>query len=183
MKLMNPATQSFVIPDIVISHFHLKEGDVVSDFGAGSGFFLQALSARVGSGKVYACEIQKALVEKVSEQVRSQHLLNVYPLWCDLEEPGGVPIKDGALDVGILANTLFQLEDKQTACAETYRMIRLGGRLMVIDWTDSYGGLGPAPDHVCSEAEAKNLFENHGFVLEQTYPAGAHHYGLAFRKV
>ena len=181
---MDPVTASnFVIPEVVTSHFHLKDGDVVADFGAGSGYFLRALSLRVGNGKVYACEIQKNLIEKISEQVLSQHLSNIYPLWCDLEEADGVPIKSDTLDVGILVNTLFQLEDKQAASREMYRMIRTGGRLMVIDWTDSYGGLGPSAEHVCDETSAKNLFESHGFVLEHTYPAGAHHYGLAFRKV
>lgn len=181
---MDPVTASnFVIPEVVTSHFHLKDGDTIADFGAGSGYFLRALSLRVASGKVYACEIQKSLIEKISEQARSQHLSNIYPLWCDLEESGGVPIKDVSLDVGILVNTLFQLEDKQAACAEMYRVIRTGGRLMIIDWTDSYGGMGPAPDHVCTESAAKHIFESCGFVLEHTYPAGEHHYGLAFRKV
>jgi ubiquinone/menaquinone biosynthesis C-methylase UbiE len=176
-------SESFVIPEIVTSHFHLKDGDIIADFGAGSGYFLRALSLRVGSGRVYACEIQKSLVEKVGDVIRSQHLTNVYPLWCDLEEVGGVPIKEATLDVGILVNTLFQLEDKEAACAEMNRLIRPGGRLMVIDWTDSFNGLGPSADHVYEERFAINLFESNGFVLEQTYPAGAHHYGLAFRKV
>ncbi|MEK7462710.1 MAG: methyltransferase domain-containing protein [Patescibacteria group bacterium] len=181
---MDPkTTTNFVIPEVVSSHFHLKDGDVMADFGAGSGYFLRALSLRVGSGKVYACEIQKNLVEKVSDQVRAQGLSNVYPLWCDLEERGGVPIKDNALDVGLLVNTLFQLEDKTAVCAEIYRLLRPGGRLIVIDWTDSHGGLGPAPEHVCDENSAKHLFESASFVLEQAFPAGAHHYGLAFRKI
>lgn len=181
---MDPVTASnFVIPEVVTSHFHLKDGDTIADFGAGSGYFLRALSLRVGSGKVYACEIQKPLVEKISEQARSQHLSNIYPLWCDLEESGGVPIKDETLDVGILVNTLFQIEDKHAACSEMHRLLRQGGRLMVIDWTDSHGGMGPSPDHVCDESTAKHLFETCGFVLENVYPAGEHHYGLAFRKV
>ena len=181
---MDPETASnFVIPEVVTSHFHLKEGDSVADFGAGGGHFLKSLSLRVKTGRVYACEIQKALIEKISEQARTHHLTNIYPLWCDLEERGGVPLQDGVLDVGILVNTLFQIEDKAAACGEIYRLIRPGGRLMVIDWTDSYGGLGPHRDHVYDEASAKLLLESHGFVLEHTYPAGAHHYGLALRKV
>ncbi len=181
---MDPISASnFVIPEVVASHFHLKEGDVIADFGAGGGNFLRALSTRVGDGRVYACEIQKCLVEKISQEVRSQHLHNVYPLWCDLEEPKGVPLKDGELDVGILINTLFQIEDKNAVASEIKRLIRTGGRLMVIDWTDSYGGLGPHATHIFSETNTKSLFETNGFVLEQTYPAGAHHYGLAFRKV
>ena len=180
---MSPDTSSFMVPDAVVSHFHIKDGDVVADFGTGSGHFLKALAIRVGVGKVYACEIQKALVEKISDQVRATGLHNVFPLWCDLEEPDGLKIKSGDLDVGILVNTLFQLEDKATAVKEMGRTIRSGGRLMLIDWTDSFGGLGPQQDQVIVAKEATALCESLGFVLEQDFPAGGHHYGLAFRKL
>jgi ubiquinone/menaquinone biosynthesis C-methylase UbiE len=181
---MNTETESsFVSPEVVISHFHIKEGDVVADFGAGSGHFLTELSRRVGNGRVYACEIQKALVEKVSEQAHRLGLRNIHPLWCDLEEPNGIKIQDGAVDVGLLANTLFQIEDKDTAVIEIGRTIHVGGRLVVIDWTDSFNGMGPAPYHVMTDKDTTDLLEGNGFVLEQTFPAGSHHYGLVFRKV
>lgn len=178
------SASTFVVPDIVVSHFHLKPGDMVADFGAGSGFFLKSFSTRVGhEGKVYACEIQKKLVEKVSDQVRLLGLGNVYPLWCDLEEPNGIKIKDETLDVGILINTLFQIEDKETGIKEMARTIRSGGRLIVIDWTDSAQGMGPVPEHVVTAHDTAVLCENNGFVLEKEFSAGSHHYGLAFRKV
>jgi ubiquinone/menaquinone biosynthesis C-methylase UbiE len=172
-----------MVPDAVVSHFHIKDGDTVADFGTGSGHFLKALATRVGVGKVYACEIQKALVEKISDQVRASGLHNVFPLWCDLEEPDGLKIKSDAVDVGILVNTLFQLEDKTTAIKEMARTIHTGGRLMIIDWTDSFKGLGPAPDQVMVATDATALCESLGFVLEKDFPAGGHHYGLAFRKL
>lgn len=173
----------FVSPEIVVSHFHVREGDTVADFGAGSGYFLAALSKRVGNGSVYACEIQKGLVEKVGEMAHRLNLRNIHPLWCDLEEVNGIKIKDGALDIGILANTLFQLEDKVAALQEMGRTIREGGKMIIMDWTDSFNGMGPAPHHVLTEAQATTLLEAHGYVLEQTFPAGSHHYGLVFRKV
>jgi ubiquinone/menaquinone biosynthesis C-methylase UbiE len=180
---MSPDTSSFLVPDVVVSHFHIKEGDVVADFGTGSGHYLKALSMRVGSGKVYACEIQKALVEKISTYVHAQQLLNIYPLWCDLEEPNDLKIVTDSVDVGVLVNTLFQIEHKETAIKEMSRTIHLGGRLIIIDWTDSFGGLGPAPDHVITAPTTTALCESLGFVLEQEFPAGGHHYGLVFRKV
>ncbi len=177
-------TSTFVVPDIVVSHFHLKPGDTIADFGAGSGFFLKSFSSRVGhEGKVYACEIQKSLVEKISDQVRTLGLANVYPIWCDLEEVNGIKIKDETLDVGILVNTLFQIEDKEIGIKEMARTIRSGGRLVIIDWTDSAGGMGPAADHFITAHDAAVLCEANGFVLENEFPAGSHHYGLAFRKV
>lgn len=180
---MSPDTSSFLVPDIVVSHFHIKDGDVVADFGSGSGHFLRALSLRAGTGKVYACEIQKSLVEKIGTLAHAEQLTNIFPLWCDLEEPNGLKIASDSVDVGVLVNTLFQVEDKETAIKEMSRTIHVGGRLIVIDWTDSFGGLGPHTDHVITLDAATALCESLGFVLEQNFPAGGHHYGLVFRKV
>ncbi len=179
-----PMGGRFVIPDNAVSHFHLLEGDKVADFGAGSGFFLSVLSKAVASsGLVYACEIQKQLVDRLGNLAREQGLGNVHPLWCDIEEAGGIKIETDELDVAVLANALFMMEDKQTAIKEMGRTLRTGGKFFVIDWTESFGGLGPTPDHVIVAADATALFESNGFVLEREFPTGDHHYGLAFRKV
>jgi len=174
----------FVIPDVVVTHFHLREGDTVADYGAGSGFFLNALHKGVGqSGRVYACEIQKKLVDKLGEQARLAGLGTVHPLWCDLEEMNGIKIANGELDVAVLVNTLFLIEDKETSVKEMGRTLRRGGKFFVVDWTESFSGMGPQPENVIVAEEAKALFEANGFIFERDYPAGAHHYGLAFRKV
>lgn len=182
---MNPqALGRFVIPDIVATHFHLREGDVVADYGAGSGFFLKVLSNGVGStGKVFACEIQKPLVEKLGDFIRVSNLSNVTPLWCDLEEPAGIKIKSGVVDVAILVNTLFQIEDKTVALSEMRRTLRQGGVLHVIDWTESFGGLGPQPGSVVSKNTTVELAESTGFIFEREYDSGDHHYGVAFRAI
>lgn len=173
----------FVDPQVVTSHFHLREGDVVADFGAGSGFYMKPLSSAVGSsGIVYLCEIQKNLVDMLGSKARAEHILNARPLWCDFEKPRGVRLTDGVLDAGLLSNVLFQIQDKHTALAEVARVLRKGAKLFLIDWTDSFGGLGPAPKDVYIESEARKLVVEAGFQVESTFPAGDHHYGLMCRK-
>ncbi len=173
----------FVVPEVVVTHFHLRSGDAVGDFGAGKGSFARVLSRAVGpEGRVYACEIQKNLVEAIADTVRQERLGNVEALWCDIESIGGTKIKDGALDAAILVNTLFQMEDKDTGVEEVKRTLRSGGKLFVIDWSESWGGLGPHPNDVLYEDDAKALVETHGLVFERSFDAGDHHYGLAFRK-
>ena len=171
-------------PDLVTSHFHLKVGDRVADFGAGSGFFIKPLSEAVGAeGKVYACDIQKSLVEKIGDYARLTGLGNVHPLWCDLEEVNGIKLPNMSLDAGLLSNVLFQFEDKVTAITEIRRVLRPHGLVFVIDWTESFGGMGPQAAQVIDKAEAAALFETEQFILEREFPAGDHHYGLAFRKI
>lgn len=174
----------FVVPEVVSTHFHLKEGDKVADFGAGSGFYLKVLSEAVGqSGKVYACEIQKQLVEKLGDFARLNGLANILPLWCDLEEARGIKVADNTLDAGILINTLFQFEHKDVALTEINRVIRPGGVLYVIDWSESFGGLGPQPKDVLTKDSAIALCESNRFALEREFPTGDHHYGFSVRKI
>lgn len=173
----------FVLPKRVSSHFHLREGDVVVDIGAGCGFFTQTLSERVGTeGVVYACEIQKGLVECI-ETLKQEHALqNVRPLWCDAEEVHGIDVPDGEADVVLIANTLFQAEDRTTVLQEAFRILRPGGKLFLIDWCESFGGLGPEERAIIREQTAIDAAESAEFVFERSFDAGAHHYGLAFRK-
>lgn len=173
----------FVVPETVATHFHLRRGDTVGDFGTGSGFFLPVLAKLVGAdGRVYAFEIQKHLVERAGEIARRNNLLNVEVLWCDIEEQGGVKVADEVLDVAVLVNVLFQTEDREAALCEVHRTLRSGGKLFVIDWTEAWGGLGPHPDHVVTADAATALAETCGFVQERSFDAGDHHYGISFRK-
>ena len=175
---------SFMDPRAIITHFHLHQGDAIADFGAGVGDYLGALSRAVGTnGSVHACEIQKGLVERITARIHEERLANVHPHWCDLEAAGGTKLRDGLLDAGILMNTLFQIEDRTTALREIARVIRQGGKLFLIDWTDSFGSMGPQPSHVIKVDRAKKLLLEAGFEFERDFPAADHHYGLAFRRV
>jgi ubiquinone/menaquinone biosynthesis C-methylase UbiE len=179
-----PTIGRFVVPSIVASHFHFKLGDKVADFGAGAGTFLAPIAQQVGKdGVIVACEIQKAMVEKIASTAKSLALSNVNVLWCDIEKPRGIPLPDEYLDGAILVNTLFQLEDKFSAITEIQRVIRTGGLFHIIDWSESFGGLGPTPAMVVEKKDAIALAESQGFFLEKEYPAGDHHYGLMFRSV
>lgn len=176
-------TGRFVIPSVVTSHFHLRFGDHVADLGAGSGYFTECLAAAVGdTGHVYACEIQRDLIQKIGDLARRKGLANVHPLWCDLEEQNGVKIADDSLDAVIMVNTLFQLEDKTSAFSEVDRILKSGGKFFVIDWTESFSGLGPQPVQVCPEASARSLAESANFSFERSFDAGDHHYGIALKK-
>ncbi len=172
----------FVEPTVVSSHFHLREGDVVADFGAGRGYFLRPLSEAVGdSGLVYACEIQKSLVEALGTTAQQEGLRNIHAIWCDLEKAGGSKLETAAVDCVVLINTFFQVEHKKVVVLEIARVLRHGGKVIIIDWTESWSGMGPHPDEVMVESATRALFEEAGFTFETSFDAGDHHYGITLR--
>lgn len=173
----------FIIPRVTATHFHLREGDKVADFGAGGGNFAAVISRLVGpQGRVYAVEIQKNLVEALEARARSERLSNVEVIWGDLEAENGTKIASGALDAVIMVNCLFQAEDKLAMMKEASRTLRSGGRFFIIDWSESWGGLGPQLGQVVNESDARAFAESAGFTFERSFDAGSRHYGLAFRK-
>jgi len=156
---------------------------MVADFGSGSGHYTLAASELVGeSGKVYAIDIQQALLKKVKDLSRTEHRTNIEVLWGDLEKQGGSKLRENSMDVVIVANILFQIEDKKVFCEEVLRVLKPKRRVLVVDWADSFGGLGPQPGFIISENKAHILFENNGFSFDRSIEAGEHHYGLIFRK-
>ena len=173
----------FVQPDVVTTQFHIRPGDTVADFGAGSGYFLPAVAEATGpEGKVYVCEIQKGLIEKLGEHVRTAGWAHVVPVWGDVEAAEGVAIPPESVDVAMLVNTFFMFEDTQAALATIDRTLRPGGKLCLVDWSESFAGLGPSPEMVVVKQDAIDTLETFGYTLETEFPAGEHHYGLAFRK-
>jgi len=174
----------FTNPEQNISQLNITPGMRVADIGAGTGFYSLLLAKLVGnSGKVYAIDIQKDLLEKLKAESRKDHLLNIDIVWGDMERLGGSKLGAGVADVAILSNILFQIKDKNTFLLETKRILKPGGRVMVVDWTDSFGGMGPQSKDVLNEMMAKELFDKNGFSIERSFFAGDHHYGLIFKKI
>jgi len=174
----------FSDPDKNIEQFDLGSGNYVADFGAGTGFYSFAAAEAVGrEGKVYAVDVQKPMLEKLKAEAHNiRHLNNVEVVWADLEHIGGTRLRESSMDAVIAANVFFQLEKKDNACMEIRRILKNGGRVLVVDWSSSFGGLGPQSTDVFSEDQAKKLFEKHGFKEDRTIGAGAQHYGIIFRK-
>lgn len=172
---------NFSDPRSNVLQLGLREGMRVGDLGAGSGHYALAAAALVGPmGRVYAIDIQEDILKHIKEFAEEKGLRNVETAWGNFEKLGGTKLKDASLDAVILSNTLFQLEHREGAVAEIKRILKTGGRLLVVDWAGAYGGMGPIPHQVVSEHVAEELFITGGFHKVKDFRAGPHHYSLVF---
>ena len=172
---------SFSNPQENVLQLGLHEGMKVGDFGAGSGHYARALAGIVGSsGKVYAIDIQEEILKHLKLNTHQHHQSIIDTHWGDIEKVGGTNLRDASLDAVVLANAFFQLENRFGMLSELKRVLKPEGKLMVIDWAGSYGGIGPLPKHVVPEHEAEAFFINGGFNKVRSFRAGPHHYGIIF---
>lgn len=162
----------------------IQAGMEIADFGSGSGHYsLAAAKALISTGRVYAIDIQQDLLTKLKNTATREGLYNIEVIWGDIEKVGGTKLKDNTIDLVFLSNILFQIENKDGMIQEVKRVLRTGGRVLVVDWTDSFGGLGPKPEVVFRKDMAISAFEKNGFHLDREIMAGAHHYGLIYKKL
>lgn len=172
---------SFSVPHENVLQLGLREGMRVGDFGAGSGHYARAAASIVGpSGRVYAIDVQEDILKHLKRNSLEHHLRTIETIWGDIEKAGGTTLRDGALDAVILANTLFQVENRFGLLKEIKRVLKPGGKLLVIDWAGSYGGMGPVPEKVVPEHDAEAFFITGGFHKAKAFRAGPHHYGMLF---
>jgi len=159
----------------------LRENMIVADLGAGSGFYTIPAAKMVPMGKVYAIEIQKDFLTTIRNKGIEARLNNLECLLGDVEKMGGTKIKDKIVDAVIASNILFQVEDKEKFLEEAKRILKSGGELLLVDWSDNSSPIGPGFDKVISKSKAREMLEEKGFIWQRDIDAGAHHYGIIFK--
>ena len=173
----------FLNPTKTLLAAGLGEGERVADFGAGSGFFTRAAARIVGpSASVWAVDMQADLLSRIKNLGLAEGLHNIEVLRGDLEAPKGSHLPDYQTDFCIATNVLFSVEDKQAFATEITRVLKRGGRALIIDWRGSFDGMGPHPDHVITVGKARDLLEKCGLFYVRDVPAGEFHWGFIVRK-
>lgn len=174
----------FSDPEKNVSQMQIPLGSKVCDVGSGSGFYtISVAQALANTGKVFSVDIQKNILSKIYNEAKEKNLNNVEVLYGDVEVENGIPLAEKTMDVCLLCNTLFQINNKKNAIAEIKRILIPNGKLFFVEWLDSFAGIGPKKEFVLEEKEALKLFESNGFVKEKDFKAGSHHYGIIFHKL
>lgn len=172
----------FSDPQKNIALLDIQDGMKVVDIGAGTGFYSIEAAKKVGSrGMVYAVDVQKDLLDRLKNSAGLVGLHNIETVWGNAEKIGGTKLREGIADRVILSNVLFQIEesDRDNLVLELKRLLKAGGKLMVIDWT---AGSALGPRTLVPGMVAETLFTKAGFNLENSFDAGDHHYGLIFKR-
>jgi demethylmenaquinone methyltransferase / 2-methoxy-6-polyprenyl-1,4-benzoquinol methylase len=111
---------------------NLREGDQVLDLAGGTGDLSRAFARKVGaSGQVVHTDINEAMLRQGRNRLLDEGL-SLPTLLCDAEK---LPFKTGSFDLVSVAFGLRNMTHKELALAEMARVLKEGGRLLVLEFS------------------------------------------------
>ena len=111
---------------------NLREGDKVLDIAGGTGDLARAFARQVGaSGTVVHTDINEAMLRTGRDRLLDEGL-SLPTTICDAE---ALPFADGRFDLVSVAFGLRNMTHKERALAEMARVLRPGGRLLVLEFS------------------------------------------------
>ncbi|MDE2026909.1 MAG: class I SAM-dependent methyltransferase [Candidatus Omnitrophica bacterium] len=173
--------EEFFNPKNVLETLGLNSQIVnVAEFGCGYGTFTIP-SAQVIKGKIYALDIEPAMIQIINEETQKQGLSNVQTILRDFMVEGS-SLANGSVDYVMLFNILH-LKNPNFLLKEAWRILRKEGKLGIIHWNyDSQTPRGPSMDIRPKPGQCIQWAEGIGFCNPILYDLKPHHYGIVLTK-
>jgi ubiquinone/menaquinone biosynthesis C-methylase UbiE len=155
-------------PEEIIRTMGLKDGDVVADFGCGTGYFARRMARAVAPrGLVYAVDIQPEMLELLKQRVLKEEITNVVPVLATVDDP---KLPAGALDWVLLVDVYHELQQPRATLARLREALAPKGRVALVE----YRLLGPSalhirPEHRMSPEQVMAEWVPAGFRLVATH--------------
>ena len=170
--------EGFLNPNKVLREVRLRRNMIAVDFGCGSGGWVIPLAKELEEGKVLAVDILQEPLSALKAKAKLERVSNIEIVSADIEK--GTELFDNSADLVLMTNLLFQCQDRKKVLEEGKRILKKGGKILVVDW-ELNSPLGPKEGRVSSE-EIKKISQSLGLKLKREFKASNYHYGLIFER-
>ncbi|HEY0308487.1 MAG TPA: methyltransferase domain-containing protein [Acidobacteriaceae bacterium] len=145
-RLDAPERRTWLPLSEVLQILDLHPGMTVADIGAGTGYFSLPIASSIGEqGKVYAVDLQPEMLACIREKLIGTAIMNIE---CRAGAASATGLTDGSCDLILMAYIWHELENISDVLSEANRILRIKGRIAVLDWRPGVQQPpGPPLDH------------------------------------
>ena len=177
--LDDPERDKYQKPHEVVTALNLKEGEVLADIGAGSGYFAFRLARHVGdAGRVYAVDVSPDMILHLNRRIRDLQVKNVVSILSASDDP---LLADASIDRFFVCDTWHHIENHPAYLALMKKMLKPGGQVVMIDFKKVETPVGPPMEMRISRDDLLKEMEANGFKLTAEHTFLPYQYFLVFK--
>ena len=164
----------------IFSVLPLRPYSMVADVGCGPGLLTIPLAKAVWDGKVYAIDVDDAMLEAVQKRATDARLSNITTM---KSEDGKLPLKADAVAGILLACVLHEISAKASFLKSVAKALKSGGWCGVVEWrSETPEGTGPDSSKRIARDELQDLATKAGLRSSHRRELNDHYYMLLLSK-
>ena len=181
--LDDPAREAWQKPHEVIVALALRDGEVVADIGAGSGYFTFRFARHVGQrGRVYAVDVSADMIRAISGRASSPsegvpRPGSVAPILATPDDP---LLPAASVDTVFICDTWHHVENRVAYATKLKSALLPGGRVVIVDFHKGALPVGPPPSMKLAREEVIAEFEKAGYSVSKEHTFLRHQYFIEF---
>jgi ubiquinone/menaquinone biosynthesis C-methylase UbiE len=130
--LERPEREEEENPKKLLELLAFKDGDVMADIGAGSGYYSFRIAKLVApKGKVLAVDIQKEMLDIIRDKAKKAGVTNVEPVQGEEADP---KLKDESVDLILLVDVYHEFSFPYEMTEKMVKALKPGGRLVFVEF-------------------------------------------------
>ena len=164
--LVRSERESEESPDAALDAIGIRKGSAVADIGAGVGYFTWRMAERTGpEGKVYANDIQPAMLELLKKNIAERGLHNVETVLGTVDDPR---LPAGKIDLVLLVDVYHEFSQPQKMLQKIRQSLKPDGRLVLLEYRKEDPKVPIRLEHKMTVAEVKAEIEPEGYHFEKS---------------
>jgi len=149
---------------LLLKNLAVKPGMVIADIGAGSGYQSALLSKMVGSGKVFAVDVEPEMIAYLNERIKQEKLSHIVPI---LSTEQNVSLPDNSIDMMLLVDVYHEFSYPYEMTVSMLAALKPGGKLVLVEFRSEDPTVPIKTIHKMSEAQAIKEFKAAGFAFDK----------------
>ena len=149
---------------LLLKNLAIKPGMVIADIGAGSGYHSTLLSKMVGTGKVFAVDVEPEMIAYLNKRIKQEKLSGIVPV---LSTEQKLSLPDNTVDMMLLVDVYHEFSYPYEMALSMLAALKPGGKLVLVEFRSEDATVPIKPIHKMSKAQAIKEFKAAGFAFDK----------------
>ena len=163
----------------LLKNLAVQPGTAIADIGAGSGYHSTLLSKMVGTGKVYAVDVEPEMIAYLKNRIKLEGYKNIIPV---LSTEQKVSLPANSIDIMLLVDVYHEFSFPYDMTLSMLEALKPSGKLVLVEFRAEDPNVPIKTIHKMSERQAVKEFKASGFLFEKNIGNLPWQHCLIFRK-